>query len=61
MQGMDCGDSLFGWRLSFGKTRQPMGRTPAHDGTTSVNLNHGVWFGSSRIGRSEYMSVDDFK
>eukprot|EP00965_Chrysotila_dentata_P126207 4171532-Pleurochrysis_carterae.AAC.1 len=36
-----------------------MGRTPAHDGTMPVNLNHGVCFGSSRIGRSDDTSVED--
>eukprot|EP00965_Chrysotila_dentata_P150448 4969873-Pleurochrysis_carterae.AAC.1 len=38
-----------------------MGRTPAHDGTIPVNRNHGVWLGSSRRGRRDETSVDDFK
>eukprot|EP00965_Chrysotila_dentata_P252045 6210450-Pleurochrysis_carterae.AAC.1 len=44
-----------------GYTRQPIGRTPAHDGTLPVNLNHDDSLGASRNGSRGETSVEDFK
>eukprot|EP00965_Chrysotila_dentata_P154938 5119704-Pleurochrysis_carterae.AAC.4 len=43
------------------RTRQPIGRTPAQEGTTPVNRNQGEWLGVSRRGSMAETSVDDFK
>eukprot|EP00965_Chrysotila_dentata_P067455 2232442-Pleurochrysis_carterae.AAC.1 len=61
MHGTDCGASLWGCSCNFGYTRQPIGRTPAQDGTVPVNLNHGDSLGVSRGGSSDETSVEDFK
>eukprot|EP00965_Chrysotila_dentata_P013486 447023-Pleurochrysis_carterae.AAC.1 len=61
MHGTDCGASLCGCSCSLGCTRQPIGRTPAQDGTLPVNLDHGDSLGALRRGSRDDTSVEDFK
>eukprot|EP00965_Chrysotila_dentata_P160536 5300031-Pleurochrysis_carterae.AAC.1 len=49
-----------GCSCNFGYTLQPIGRTPAQDGTVPANLNHGDSLGTSRSESSDGTSVEDF-
>eukprot|EP00965_Chrysotila_dentata_P108316 3577642-Pleurochrysis_carterae.AAC.3 len=47
--------------MIFGNTRQPIGLTPAQDGTCPVKQNHGASVGTMREGSVAETSVDDFR
>eukprot|EP00965_Chrysotila_dentata_P147433 4866882-Pleurochrysis_carterae.AAC.2 len=53
---MDCSDNLWDCTCCFENTWQPIGRTPAQDGRSPVNLSHGDLLGASRNGNSRWKS-----